>query len=108
MLNIHKAFIRPHLGYGDVVYDYPGNVSFMKKLESVQYNASLVINGCFRSTSRDMFYSELGLKSLADRRCYWRLITFYKIFNKKASQYLIDYLPTQDLDSINVSNRPAI
>ena len=32
---IYKAFIRPQLDYGDY---YPGNSSFMQKLESVQYN----------------------------------------------------------------------
>ena len=38
LLTIYKAFIRPHLDYGYVVYDYPGNALFVKKLESVQYN----------------------------------------------------------------------
>ena len=108
LLNIYKAFIRPHLDYGYVVYDYPGNAFFMLKLESVQYNASLAITGCFRGTSRDKLYSELGLESLADRRFYRRLIAFYKIVNKKAPQYLIDYLPSQDLASINLRKRPAI
>ena len=51
LLTIYKAFIRPHLDYGDVVYDYPGNASFTQKLESAQYNASLAITGCFRGTS---------------------------------------------------------
>ena len=77
LLTIYKALIRPHLDYGDVVYDYPGNASFMQKLESVQYNASLAITGCFRGTSRDKLYSELGLESLVDRRFYRRLIAFY-------------------------------
>ena len=65
LLTIHKAFIRPHLDYGDVVYDYPGNASFAQKLESVQYNVSLAIIGCFRGTFRDKLYPKLGLKSLA-------------------------------------------
>ena len=43
LLTIYKAFIRLHLDYGDVVYDYPGNASFMQKLESVLFNASLTI-----------------------------------------------------------------
>ena len=90
LLTIHKAFIRLHLDYGDVVYDYPGNACFMQKLEPVQYNASLVITDCFRGTSWDKLYSELGLESLADRRFYRRLIAFYKIVNKKAPQYIID------------------
>ena len=77
LLTIYKTLVRPHLDYGDVVYDYPGNASFMQKLESVQYNASLAITGCFRGTSRDKLYSELGLESLVDRRFYRRLIAFY-------------------------------
>ena len=52
-LTIYKTLIRPHLDYRDVVYDYPGNASFMHKLESVQYDASLAITGCFRGISRD-------------------------------------------------------
>ena len=68
LLTIYKAFIRPYLDYGDVVYDYPGNASFMQKLESVQYNAYLSITGCFQGTSRDKLYSDLDLESLADRR----------------------------------------
>ena len=92
LLTIYKAFIRPHSDYGDVVYDCPGNANFMQKLESVQYNASLAITGCFRSTSSDRLHSELGLESLADRKFYRRFIVFYKIVNKKAPQYLIDYL----------------
>ena len=67
LLTICKAFIRPYLNYGDVVYYYPGNASFMQKLKSVQCNASMAITGCFRGTSRNNLYSELGLESLADR-----------------------------------------
>ena len=108
LLIIYKALIRPLLDYGDVAYDYPGNASFMQKLESVQYNASLAITVCFRGTSRDKLFSELGLESLADRRFYRRLIAFYRIANKRAPQYLTDYLASQDLASINLRKRPAI
>ena len=108
LFTIYKTFIRPHLDYEDVVYEYPGNTTFMQKFESVQYNASLAITGYFYDTSRDKLYSELGLESLADRRFYKRLIPFYKIVKKKAPQYLIDYVPTQDLVSINLRKRLAI
>ena len=91
-----------------MVYDYPRNASFVQKIESVQYNASSAITGCFRGTSRGTLYSELGLESLADTRFYRRLIGFYKIDSKKAPQHLIDYLPTQDLASIDLRKRPAI
>ena len=53
-------------------------------------------------------YSELGLESLADRQFNRRPIAFYKIVNKKAPQYLIDYLPTHNLASINLRKRPVI
>ena len=66
----------------------------------------MAITGCFCGTSRDKLYSELGLESLADRWFYRRLI--YKIVNKKAPQYLIDYLPTQDLASINLKKTLAV
>lgn len=57
---------------------------------------------------RCKFYSDLCLKSLANRRFYRWLIAFYKIVNKMTSHYLTDYLPTQDLDSINPSKITAI
>ena len=36
LLTIYKWFIRPHLDYGDVVYDQPSNNAFSNKLETVQ------------------------------------------------------------------------
>ena len=68
----------------------------------------MAITGCLRGTSRDKLYSEFGLESLPGRQFYGILIAFYKIVNKKAPQYLIDYLPNQDLASINLRKRPAI
>ena len=35
LLTISKSFIRPHLDYGDVIYDRAFNKSFQNKLESV-------------------------------------------------------------------------
>ena len=107
LLTFYKAFIRPYFDYGDVVHGYPGNASFAKKLEPVQCNGSLVITSSLRCTSCDKLDSDFGLEGLADRRFYRRLIAFYKIVNKKAPQYLIHYLPTQYLASINLSKRPA-
>ena len=42
----------------------------MKKLESVQYNAALIVSGCCKGTSMDKIYTELGCESLDDRRNY--------------------------------------
>ena len=41
LLTICKALLRPHIGYGDVILDETFNESFCKKLESVQYKATL-------------------------------------------------------------------
>ena len=36
LLTIYKSFLRPHLDYGDVIYDRASNKSFQNKLESFQ------------------------------------------------------------------------
>ena len=33
LATIYKAFIRPHLDYGDIVYDKPYNGTFLNKTE---------------------------------------------------------------------------
>ena len=55
LLTIYKSFIRPHLDYGDVIYDQHYNNSFHQKLESVQYNAALAITGAIRGSSKKIF-----------------------------------------------------
>ena len=61
LLDIYRAFVRPHLDYGDPLYDNPGTLSFMQGLKSVQYNAALAITSCIRGTSRERLYAELGV-----------------------------------------------
>ena len=68
LLTIYKCFIRPHLDYGDIIYDQAYNLSFHKKLESIQYNAALALTGDIRGSSREKLYQELGLESLQLRR----------------------------------------
>ena len=41
LLTIYKSFIRPHLDYGNIMYDQAYNASFHQKLEPVQYNSTL-------------------------------------------------------------------
>ena len=77
LLSIYKSFIRPHLDYGDVIYDQPHNDTFCKMIESVQYNAALAITGAIKGSSRERLYKELGLESLSDRRWYRRLVYFF-------------------------------
>ena len=97
-----------YLDYADIIYDNPGNASFIQKLETIQHNASLDISRCFPGTSREKVHSELGLESLADRCFSRRLCLFYKIFNVLVPQYLLNYLLSQNMASVALRSRPAI
>ena len=35
LLTIYKSFVRPHLDYGDILYDNPNNENFQSKLEKL-------------------------------------------------------------------------
>ena len=70
LITIYKAFLRPLIDYGDIIYDQPQNKSFCEKLESVQYEAALAITGAIQGSSREKLYQELGLESLKSRRWY--------------------------------------
>ena len=47
LLTIYKCFIRPHLDYGDVIYDQPNLCSLASKIESAQYNAITSYYRCY-------------------------------------------------------------
>ena len=72
-LLIYKSFFRPHLDYGDVIYDQHYNNSFHHKQESIQYNAALAITGAIRGFSMEKIYQELGLESLRQQRWFRKL-----------------------------------
>ena len=74
---------RPHLDYGDVIYDRVFNKSFQNKLESVQYDAALAITEAIRGSSKEKLYQELGLGSLKSRRWYRKLCLFFKLKKNK-------------------------
>ena len=93
LLTTYKSFLRPHLDYGDVIYDRAFKESFQKKLGSVQYNAALTITGAIRGSSREKLYQELGLESLKSRRWYRKLCLFFKFKKNKHSSYLFDLIP---------------
>ena len=52
LLTIYKSFIRPHLEYGDILYDKPENENFQNKLEKVQYRGCLAITGAIQGKSK--------------------------------------------------------
>ena len=53
LVTIYKSCIRPHLDYGDVIYDQPNNDSFSDKIEQLQYKACLAITGAIQGASRE-------------------------------------------------------
>ena len=92
MITIYKSFVRPHLDYGDLIYDQPNNESFCQQIESVQYNASLAITGAIKGTSRLKLYNEIGLESLKIRQWFRKFYAFYKIKSTGLSSYLFDLI----------------
>ena len=60
----YKAFLRPLVDYGEIIYDQPQNESFCEKLEPVQYKAALATTGATHDTSRYKVYQELRLESV--------------------------------------------
>ena len=95
LITIYKSFVRPHLDYGDIIYEESYNSSFHQKLESVQYKAGLAITGAIKGTSKEKLYNELGLESLQNRRWYRKLCHFYKYFILKQPKYLLDIIPVK-------------
>ena len=93
LITIYKAFVRPHLDYGDIIYDQAYNASFHQKLEKIQYNACIAITGVIRGTSKEKIYQELGLESLASRRWFRKLCFFFKILKNKSPDYLFRIIP---------------
>ena len=93
MITIYKSFIRPHLDYGDIVYDRAFNESFHKNLESIQYNAAIAITGAIRGKSSARLSQELGSESLKSRRWLRKLCLFNKFFHKKSSSRLFQLIP---------------
>ena len=64
LMTVYKDFVRPHLDYGDIIYDEAFNKAFHQKLDYIQYNAWLALSGAIRGSSGERLYHELGLESL--------------------------------------------
>ena len=56
--------MKPHLDYGDVIFDKAYNNSCQERLESLQYKTSLSITDDIKCSSTEKLYQELGLESL--------------------------------------------
>ena len=56
LMTMYKAFMRPHLDYGDIIYHEAYNEIFHMKLESIQYNICLALSGAIRGSSTENLY----------------------------------------------------
>ena len=83
LITIFKSFVRPHLDFGDIIYDRAYNTSFHQNIESIQYSAALAITGVVRGVCREKLYQELGFE-YQQRRWYRKLCCLFKIIKKQS------------------------
>ena len=93
LIAIYQLFVRPHLDYGDIIYDQPNNESFTQKMERIQFKASLAMPGAIKGTSQSKLYSELGFESLKFRHWFRKLCIFFKLKASGLPEYLFDFIP---------------
>ena len=95
LMTMYKAFVRPYLDYGDIIYDEAYNEAFHEKLESFQCSACLTLSRTTRGSPREKLSHELRLESLQRRHCHKKLCLFYKIFKENKPAYLFNLIPTK-------------
>ena len=56
LMAVYTAFVRPHLDFGNILYDHAFNNYFHVRLKSFQRNACLAITGAIRDISNEKLY----------------------------------------------------
>ena len=107
LITIYKAFLRPLIDYGDIIYDQPQYESFCEKPESIEDKAALAIMGAKRRSYREKMYQELRLESLKSRRWYRRLSCMFKIMEEKAPNYLKNSIPISQFINARTNRVPT-
>ena len=69
LVTIYKAFVRPHLDYGHILYDQAHNASFHQKLEKIQCLYSNNRSYSWYLERKNISRTELGLEPLGSRLC---------------------------------------
>ena len=105
---VYKMYIRPHLEYGDLVFDKADqrrtsvfsdqrtNYTNSCKVESIQYQAARVAIGAWKSSEIKETYTILGWESLESRRTFRKLALLYQILKQKSPTYLYNIIATQE------------
>ena len=52
LITMYKSFVRPHIDYGDIIYDQSNNEHFCNMIERAQYNVALAITGAIKGKSQ--------------------------------------------------------
>ena len=93
---IYKSFIRPHLDYGNIVYDQAFNESVHKNLESIRYNAPIEIHKRYMEQQEIHLwktFSRIRLRILKIEIFVKKIMFIYKLFHKKYPSYLFQLIP---------------
>ena len=83
LITIYKAFFRPHLYYGGILYDQTFKASFHQNLEKLQYSACIAVTGAICGTSEQKIFQEMDLESLESRHWFRDPCFIFKIFKNK-------------------------
>ena len=99
----YKMWVRPHLEYGDLVFDKAdqaridsglifsdkrSNETNSSHIESIQYQAARIVTGAWKSSDINETYKILGWESLESRRTLRKLILLYNILTTKSPPHL--------------------
>ena len=103
---LYLSFVLPVLEYGNIVWDNCNN-SDKESLEKIHKRAARIISGGTKGTGRDILLRELGWVSLEKRREFKKLVTFYKIINNLAPNYLCELIPSTVQDEVTYNLRSS-
>ena len=96
--------MRPHLDYGNTVYDQVFNESFHKNLKSIQYNTAIAITGAIRGTSSGRLRIRLRILKIE------KLVNKIKIIlqNHEKSLYLFQLIAPNNITYATRSSQSNI
>jgi hypothetical protein len=94
LISLYTSLIRPVMEYADVIWDgcseYESNI-----LEGIQYEATRVVTGAIKGTSKGRLLNQLCWEDLKTRRYLHKMFFLYTIINLLTPSYLRDILPLQ-------------
>ena len=92
LITIYRAFVRPHLNYGDILYNQDLNLSFQQKLKV--HSVQNMFGNNWRNTGylqrEDLPKAMVRITSVTT--VYRKLAMFYKIYMKKSPFYLFNLI----------------